>query len=344
MIPSPKIALAGSVGSSHRTLQALIRHGLEIAGVLGLGTQKSAQVSDYHRLDDLAAAAGVPYYEFNTINQPDVIQVVRTWAPDLLFVVGLSQLVGPELLAIPRFGCVGFHPTWLPQGRGRAPVAWLTLEGKPGAATFFLMDEGADSGPILAQEPFFVSDQDYAADVMAKLEAAIDRALDRWLPALRNGEWAPAPQEHSLATFYGRRSPEDGLIQWEQPARQIHALVRAASHPHPGAYTYAGNSKLVIWQAEIEPSDAYHGVVGRIIHVDPAKGWLVQTGEGALWITQAEFAPTSKQEIHTVLRVGVKLGYTPQDEVFVLRRRVEEMERRLAKLETLVPLDGDSTQ
>ncbi len=327
----PRIVLAGSVGSTRRTLAALIRHRLNVVGVLGLRVEKSANVSGYARLDDLANAASIPYAEFDNINTPETIAMVQEWSPDVLFVVGLSQLVGPELLALPRLGCVGFHPTHLPEGRGRAPVAWLTMENRPGAATFFVMDEGADSGPILAQEPFEVTGQDYASDVIRKLEDAIDVALDRWLPHLNAGEWEPLPQDDRKATYYGRRSPSDGLIDWNRPAREILALVRATSHPHPGAYTYAGGEKMIIWKASLEKTIPYRGVPGRILVVDEHKGFLVQTGDGLLWLEQVEAVTVG--ESRPELRLGMKLGYVVEDEINKLAKRIQILEERLSRLE-----------
>jgi methionyl-tRNA formyltransferase len=329
-----RIALAGSVSSSRRTLQGLLRNRANVVAVLGLRPENSTGVSGYSRMDDIAQGAGIAYFEFRNINDPDAVETVRSWSPDLLFVVGLSQIVKAELLAIPRLGCVGFHPTRLPEGRGRAPVAWLTLEATPGAATFFLMDEGADSGLILVQEPFDVSERDYAADVMAKLETAIDKALDRWLPELLAGEWNPTPQDHSVATYNGKRSPEDGLIDWRWSASQIHALIRSASRPHPGAYTYANDRKLIIWRAEIELRMRVRGVVGRVIEMDRDKGYLVQTGNGLLWITEVEYLSGDDGAETPKLRVGTKLGYSTEDEVFSLKRRVAHLEERLALLES----------
>jgi methionyl-tRNA formyltransferase len=209
----------------------------------------------------------------------------------------------------------------------------LTLDGRPGAATFFLIDEGADSGPVLAQELFYVSTQDYAADVIAKSEAAIDRALDRWLPRLLAGEWDPQPQQHELATYNGKRAPEDGLIDWSGPAEQIHALVRATSRPHPGAYTYVGEHKLIIWRAELETALPFRGVPGRIVHVDPQKGWLVQTGLGLLWMTDLELVADGEREAHPTLRVGTKLGYIVEDELCRMKQHVTKLEKRLRALE-----------
>lgn len=329
----PRIVLAGSVSTSRRTLQGLIRNRAHVVGTLGLAPEKGRNVSGYARLDDLAQAAGIPYKEFRNINDQETLEMVQGWRPDLFFVVGLSQLVRSELLAIPRLGCVGFHPTWLPEGRGRAPVAWIVLDGRPGAATFFLMDEGADSGPILAQEPFYIAEHDYAADVLAKLEMVIDLALDRWLPALIDGEWHPKPQDESLASYNGRRSPADGLIDWNESAESIYSLIRAASQPHPGAYTFAKDSKLIIWRAEPELRLPYRGVIGRIVDADPVRGWLVQTGHGTLWISDVEFAVGSPNENSPELHVGMALGYTPQNEIFLLKQRIAQLEQSVAKLQ-----------
>lgn len=329
---NPRVVLAGSVSTTRRTLQGMLRHQINLAGILGLSAERSANVSGYARLDDLAAEAGVPYLDFENINAPEIVSAIRTWQPDLLFVVGLSQLVRDELLSVPRLACVGFHPTRLPEGRGRAPVAWLAYEARDGAATFFVLEPAADSGAILAQALFEVSEQDDAASVTRKMETAIDRALDDWLPHLVRGVWNPVPQDDAQATFYGRRAPADGLIPWELPASEIRALVRAATRPHPGAYTYARHHKLRVWRVEAETGLAYRGVVGRILAEDANKGFLVQTGDGLLWLSDVSFENPAADEI-APLRVGMKLGYTPQDEIFRLRQRIAALEERLAILE-----------
>jgi methionyl-tRNA formyltransferase len=327
-----RIALAGSVGSSRRTLEALLRHKAHLVGVLELDAAAADGVSGYAPLADLAASAAVQCVSFRKINVPEVIETVRCWRPDLLFVTGLSQLVGEELLSIPSLGCVGFHPTRLPHGRGRAPLAWLTLDGCGGAATFFLMDAGADSGPILVQEPFEIEPGEDAAAVGESLLQAMDRALDRWLPRLIAGEWTLRTQDHSQATYFGRRAPEDGHIDWSRSAAEVVRLVRASTRPHPGAYVYVGGHRLRIWQARVDHTSPYRGVPGRILEGDDAGGWLVQAGEGLVRIRQWSF--DEPQAGHPPrLRVGLKLADTPDDEVFQLRQRVAELEARLAQIE-----------
>jgi methionyl-tRNA formyltransferase len=325
-----KIVVAGAVSSTRLTLESLIRHGADVAGVLQMSADRAHTVTGFEPLDVIAEPAGIPCATFLNINDEEIVARVCAWQPDVLFVVGLSQLVREEMLVIPKMGCVGFHPTFLPAGRGRAPLAWLTLDNEPGAASFFLIDEGMDSGPIFEQEPFPVTPNDYAIDVSRTMEAAIVTALDRWLPRLLAGEWDPKPQDEFLATYNCKRGPEDGLIDWHRPAVEIHALIRAASAPHPGAYCWHKDRKLIVWRAELETRLPWRGVPGRVLQVHGDRGALVQTGDGLIWLSNLQFADEhSETRPSEAVRVGQKLCLTVQDELASLRKRVADLESRL---------------
>lgn len=283
----PRIVVAGAVGSTRRILEGLLRNKMKVAAVFGLAEGVSANVSGYSRLDDLAKTHNIPYFDFKNINDSETVGKIRKYKPDLLFAVGFSQLVKTELLSIPKFGCIGFHPTQLPRGRGRAPIAWLILDGVDGAATFFKLEETADSGPILAQVPFPVGPDDYASDVLHSMDNAIDTALDDWLPQLNQGIWNPHTQDDSLATYKPKRSPQDGLIDWTLPAVEIYKLVRAASRPHPGAFSTIKGIKLTVWRAS--PAKGFSiRTPGTILRTENEKGWLVKTGSGQLWLQEVE--------------------------------------------------------
>ncbi|MBC7816595.1 MAG: formyl transferase [Planctomycetaceae bacterium] len=324
-----RIVLAGSVGSSRLTLQALLRHRANVVGALELVPNDPTAISGFARLHDVAVGASVPCVGFQNINTPEIVAQVRDWQPDLLFVVGLSQLVKSDLLSVPKLACVGFHPTRLPRGRGRAPVAWLVLDGTPGAANFFVMDAGTDSGPILVQEPFDVSPTDDAEQVTTSLEQAIVRALDRWLPKLLAGEWDPLPQDESLATYHGKRAPEDGWIDWTKSANEIHTLIRAAGRPHPGAYSYLKDRKLLAWRAKLDKVTPFRGVIGRVLLTDPQRGSLVQTGDGLIWLSEVAWGDGDLTK--PKLSVGQRLGYVVEDEVSLLKARIAELEKIIAE-------------
>lgn len=320
---SPRIVLAGSVSFSRTTLVRLLAGGVDVVGVLGLSETHSKGVSDYARLDDVAARAAVEYVDFVSINDDAVVDAVERWKPDVLFVVGLSQLVRNKVMNIPRLGCVGFHPTRLPEGRGRAPVAWLTWLGIGGAATFFQIEDGIDSGPVFVQEPFAVEEGQYSGDVVREVNSAIERALDRWLPSLVAAEWNPTPQDDAKATYFGKRAAEDGLIDWSTSASDIARLVRTASRPYPGAYTYYKGEKAIIWRAS-EYTGPYVGVRGRVLTSEGDGSFIVQTGDGLLRVEEMECVASPV--------VGAKLGFSPEDEILRMRTRLAELERQVGAL------------
>tara|TARA_B100000029_G_scaffold95316_2_gene85457 strand:+ start:1509 stop:2549 length:1041 start_codon:yes stop_codon:yes gene_type:complete len=322
---SPRIVLAGSVNSSRLTLEALLRHNTELVGVLGLPIPQDEAGGSRVDLVPLAESRGVPARHFSHINDDDVFRQVVDWAPDLLMVVGLSQMVDDRLLAVPRLAPVGYHPTALPRGRGRAPIAWLAHDGGEGAATFFVMTKEADAGGILVQEAFDVPEEAYAQDVVAVQSDAIDRALDRWLPRLVAGWWDPEPQDESLATWNGRRGPADGLIDWSESADEIARQVRTASRPHPGAYTHCGGDKLIVWRARVERSLPIRGTVGRVLMVTNDQV-LVQAASGLVWLEETE-GPNRP-------RVGQRLGFVVDNELARLRDRVAMLEKLLGDMTT----------
>lgn len=318
-----RIALIGGVVSTEVTLNKLLEYDLKPSVVYGFSPDDNSLVSGFVNLKELCSKNSVNYKPFVRVSS--IEDEVASQKYDVVFVVGLSQLVSNNLLKSAVIGCVGFHPTKLPVGRGRAPIAWLVLDGIEGAATYFVMGEGADDGPILVQEPFEIEQDDYAKDVERKLLNASSVALDRWLPKLARGEWNPMPQNEALATYYGRRSPEDGKIDWAKSAHYIDRLIKASSAPHPGAYTYVDGKKIVIAYSRIETNLKIKGVVGRVLQAKPSGERLVQTGEGLIWIRGLE------DSVSKTLRVGVKLGIDFEEVLVEMKKRIENLESKVVQ-------------
>ncbi len=312
------ILVIGAVKTTQITLDKLYEHGFNIVGVLGHEPKNRENVSGWSNLKEQASKLGLPYKGFQKINDSQHINWAEDKQVDIIFAVGFSQLMKKDWLDMPKLGCVGFHPTKLPKGRGRAPLAWLVLEEKIGASTFFLMGEGADDGPIFVQKEFVVENKDNATCVEKKIQETIQKGLDEWLPKLKKGIWQPIPQNELDASWYGKRTPEDGYINWNNTADYINRLIKASSRPHPGAYTYIKDEKVVIQECREEFDIKIKGVVGRVLLTDDKKGYLIQCGQGLLWINNLS--------ISSKLRIGEFLGYKIEDEIYKIKLKLKELE------------------
>lgn len=310
-----RVVLIGGVNSSAVTLQKLIEYEVDIAMVYGYEPKTIQLVSGYHNFSALCADNGINYTPFQKIN--DHTNEIENLDFDILFVVGLSQLVSERIIDAAKAGAIGFHPTQLPKGRGRAPIAWLVDEVQDGAATFFVLEEEADAGAIFEQECFEVVESDTAKSVESKLLDAMATALDRLLPNIKRGEWHPIPQNEALATEYAIRKPDDGLISWSLPAHKIDRLIKAASEPHPGAFTFHEETKIKVLSSRIENSIKITGVTGRVLKVR-GQEILVQSGSGLIWITP-------EQQYVAQLKVGQLLGYRVELEIFKMRQELQQL-------------------
>ncbi len=238
--------------------------------VFSLDEKYSTNVSGYTPIHELAAEKGILYKKFKKISDAENIEIMHRMQPDYIFVIGLSQLVPQEMIDLAKKGVVGFHPTPLPKFRGRAAMVWQMLLGvHETKCTLFLIDEGMDSGDILGQEEYIIEDTDYAIDVRKKMLSALSRLSCRVLKQIMAGSIEPKKQNEKEATYLLIRRPEDGQIDWKAPCVDIHKLIRAVSHPYPGAFgMYDGKYKIIIWRAEVIENKKYIGIPGQIAEIN----------------------------------------------------------------------------
>lgn len=317
-----KVGIIGAVGSTAITIKLLHQHNFDIVGVLGLEPSNPKKISGLFNLAELAESLQVPYCGFQLINKAEIYNWMKEKKPDIIFAVGFSQLLNENWLKMPKLGCIGFHPTLLPKGRGRAPLAWIILTERKGAATFFLMNQNADEGPIFIQEPFTVEENDDANSLKKKIHLATEIALNKWLPDLKKGYWDPKPQDESEASFFGLRHPDDGLINWKNTSYEINLLIKASTRPYPGAFSYFDNEKIIIWKCRPEKDLNIKGVVGRVLMENENGHLLVQCGEGLLWLLDYENESEKKP------KTGTLLGYNPELEI---NRLWEELKKFIKK-------------
>ena len=206
---------------------------------------------------------------------------------DYLFVIGWSQLCGAPLLATGQRGVIGYHPTPLPRLRGRAAIPWtILLDEKITGGTLFWIDEGIDSGPILAQRFVHVVPGETATGLYALHTRLIDELLREAVPLLA-GEAPPRrPQDERCATWAAKRRPADGRIDWSLPAIEVHRLIRAITRPYPGAFSTCRGRRMILWQATPwHQGDRHTALPGQVI-AGAADGFAIRCGDGRdLWIT-----------------------------------------------------------
>lgn len=276
-----RTVLIGAVESSATTLRVLTELGHPPALVATLDPETGrARHSDYVDLGPLAGPDS-EVVRIAKVNDPAFIGRVRDLSPDFVFVIGWSQIVGPELRAAAGNCAIGFHPTALPKHRGRAVLAWTILLGElETGCSLFVIDDGVDSGPLLAQERFAVAPREDVTTLMGKHIAALERMLQTLVPRLAAGTWETVVQDDGLASYCAGRRAEDGLIDWSQDADAIDRLIRAVSAPYPGAFTFTRKRRLTIWEAEpIDLPNPWHAADGQIVlHDDGAP--VVRCGDG----------------------------------------------------------------
>ena len=265
-----KSILIGSVASSRVLLEEMIKIQFPVEMVFSLDEKYAQNVSGYEPIHLLAEKYGIPYKKFCKIRDKENIEIIRKINPDYIFVIGLSQLIPKEIIDLAKKGAVGFHPTPLPKYRGRAALVWQILLGvKRTKCTLFFIDEGVDSGDILGQEEYEIEENDYAIDVRRKLLVAISKLSNRVLNQIMLGTLKPQKQNSEEATYLLMRRPEDGKIDWSKSCKDIYTLIRAVSHPYPGAFgMYDGKNQIIIWRAEILENKKYIGIPGQIAKIE----------------------------------------------------------------------------
>ncbi|MCL1139596.1 formyltransferase family protein [Shewanella pneumatophori] len=284
-----RVGFIGCVDSSRAALQTLLGvEGLTVAAVVT--REQSAVNADFCDLTDLCNDNGIPFHFENPKAREASVYFLETFELDVIFCIGWSYLLNEKMLALPRQGVIGFHPAKLPSNRGRHPIIWaLTLGLGETASTFFLMDEGADSGPIVSQAPITIEDSDNATSLYEKILQVSQVQLAHLASALVSGTAVFKEQDHSKATYWRKRSRKDGTIDFRMAAFSIHNLVRALAPPYPSA-EFIFNGKTILVQSSFISSDSYP------LNIEPGKvlsksddGLLVKTaGNEAIWLYVVE--------------------------------------------------------
>jgi len=304
-------------------LEALVRAGIDVKAVFTYADDRSENVW-FRSVAQTATDLNIPVYAPDDINHPLWLERIRSMEPDFLFSFFYRDLISQPLLDIPKTAALNLHPSLLPKYRGRAPINWVLVNGEQETGlTLHHMTPRPDDGDIVAQASLEIGTDDTAKTLHQRLESLATELLDESLPDIAAGKVKGAAQDEDLATYFGRRCPEDGEIDWTKSATEIRNLCRAVTLPYPGAFTYRGGTRLTLWKAELADASNQDATPGTVLNKSPL---VVACGEGSLEIVAGEgndgvYSSGAALADQLDICVGGRLGHSNERRSSVSRKR-----------------------
>lgn len=280
----------------------LLESGQEVVGILSIPKEFRISWSDrpvtnvrFKSFEDLSQQYGIPLgYVTTKMSDPVYRELLQSWKPDLLVAIGWYYLVPRVLRDLAPLGAVGVHASLLPRYRGGAPLVWAMINGeKETGVSLFHFADGVDTGDLIAQRAFEITFDDDIAAVVRKSVAASREIVREFVPRLAEGTAPRRAQDDRLASVVPQRRPEDGLLDWRRlTALQAYNWVRAQTRPYPGAFTYVGSEKVLLWKA-VPPapgrsSGAYPGTIVSSRSGGSEILWVVCADGGLLGLSEVE--------------------------------------------------------
>lgn len=291
-----KVFFIGTVLFSRKMLEIILENNsVDLAGI----ATKSASAfnSDHSDLSDLAIKHGIPYKYVKDINAPHIADWISDFEPDVIFCLGWSSLIKKNILDIPKIGVVGFHPAELPMNKGRHPIIWaLALGLQNTASTFFIMDEGADSGDIVNQHIIKISSEDNAESLYNKVINIAIIQLNEIISDLNSNSLIRKKQDANNGNEWRKRGKADGRIDWRMRSIDIYNLVRALYKPYPGAHFDFQGNEIKVWKCAIPQIENLQNLEPGKVYKIEDQSILVKTGDGFIQLIEHELNIMEVQE------------------------------------------------
>ena len=290
-----KIVVCGCTDFGYEIVDFLLTNGINISHLVSLLPEQAIQykVSGYKSFELLSTKYGIPIYypKLYSMKETD-FDFFEKEKFDLLLVCGWQRLIPNKILETIKICGIGSHGSseLLPKGRGRSPVNWSIIEGKKQfILQLFMLTPKIDDGDIVYHETFDINEWDTCKTIYYKTSVVMKRALLKLIPNILSNNFSRTPQSGE-PSFYPKRTPDDGLIDWNKPLKEIHNFVKALAKPYPGAFSFIDKQKIMIWEAQpfdrkITFSDAK---LGEIVEKFSTGDFVVKCNDGTLLITEYE--------------------------------------------------------
>ena len=298
------------------TFQALIAAGERVVGLVTQperdgGNKRGSTRQTGLGMASIAASAGIPVIQPESINTPDGVAALGAFEPDLLVVAAYGQILKPDVIAAPKLGAINVHASLLPKYRGASPIAHAIRAGETvTGVTIIRISLGLDAGEMLRQEELAIHPNETTGELEARLAPLGARLCMDVIRAMKLGPVAGSPQDPALVTKAPKFKKEHGLIDWSKPATEIVNHIRAMQ-PWPTAYTFflrPGHEpmRVIVSRAKALPGEG--GDSGAMID-----GLKIQTGDGLLQLGEVQPAGKKKMTAAEFLRghpakPGYRLG------------------------------------
>lgn len=284
-----KIIFMGTPDFAVPTLEAIIDAGHEVIGVVtqpdrprGRG-QKIAPSP----VKEVAEKYGLAIYQPEKVKDASFVAKLKELNPEAIVVVAFGQLLSPEILNIPRLGCINVHASLLPRYRGAAPIHWAIINGeKESGVTTMYMAEGLDTGDMILKREVPIGETDTVGILHDKLAQVGGQLLIETLESLANKTATRTPQNDGDSNYAPMIYKKDELIDWSCPAIDIYNRIRGMN-PWPGAYTFYNGKVLKLWGSEIQKG-LNQEKPGTVIDILPKRGLIVAAGADRVILTEVQ--------------------------------------------------------
>ena len=309
-----RLVFMGTPDFAVASLEALLRSNDSVVGVVTQPDRPKGRgrILTSSPVKSLAQRQQIPLLQPIKMKDPEFLQALAGWKPDLIAVAAFGRILTPTILSLPPRGCINVHGSLLPKYRGAGPIQWAIINGETQTGiTTMLMDEGMDTGAMLLQEAIPITPDDTADTLSPRLAALGGRLLVETIARLKAGTLTPRPQDASQVTFAPLLKKEDGVIDWALPATALANRIRGLS-PWPGAYTtVSGEDRWTIWRARALPGPVTKAP-GMIVAVTQ-EAIHVATGEGVLAVMELQPMNGRRMAVSQYVTghptaVGVQLG------------------------------------
>ncbi|MBK6793787.1 MAG: methionyl-tRNA formyltransferase [Anaerolineales bacterium] len=279
-----RVVFMGSPDFALSSLRLLAQH-YQVVGVVTQPDRASGRGRELKAppVKTLAQELNIPVIQPEKVRQPEAMQQLQDWNPDLIVVAAFGQILKKDVLELPKYGCINVHASLLPRWRGAAPINASVLAGdEETGVTIMKMDVGLDTGPMLAMKRIRIKPDDTAGSLFEALATLGADLLIETLPAYMDGKLSPQPQPEEGATYAPMLKKEDGLLDFNQPAVDLDRRIRAMN-PWPGAWFEWEGAPFKIHKAHMGQGKAEAGK--RLVEQNqPAVG----TGSGILILDEVQ--------------------------------------------------------